>query len=471
MTASSVAPASIGSIAAWEAAACSPSAGSGLVARVGAVVLVAAAADDEALAPILDHAQIVAANGGSGRQLVRGFALQLASLTGDPPSFVAVAPIDRGLAVFAIGDATAEVDGERISGRESLAWVEKVVPWPVSHVAMYVDQPATPAVSPLLDLRDGVIAASGCTLTGDPGAAVEMPLQPEAADVGSQGEQAAPPELVAQDMGRHRRASDQVPRGDVRPAVQGQPAPAAAPPPPAPPSPPPVPAEPTPAEPTPAVGIGQVAPPPGPPVARRPAFTPEPVEDSFESVLIGPGALDVVSEPKPLPVAEKAGHSRVSIESAPVVKGVFCKNGHFNDPRMLFCGVCGINMVQQTPVLVDGARPPLGVIVLDDGAVFQVDTDYLLGRDPDSDERMTSGSWRAIQLTDTQNTISRVHARLELRHWDVVLVDDESTNGTFFAEPKSAQWVPVPRGQEQVLQPGWRIRIGHRTLAFNTHRG
>ena len=65
------------------------------------------------------------------------------------------------------------------------------------------------------------------------------------------------------------------------------------------------------------------------------------------------------------------------------VRGVYCKNRHFNDPRQLFCAVCGINMVQQTPVLVNGVRPPLGVVVLDDGSVFQLDTPYLLGRDPE----------------------------------------------------------------------------------------
>jgi hypothetical protein len=217
--------------------------------------------------------------------------------------------------------------------------------------------------------------------------------------------------------------------------------------------------------------------PPGPPHARRPDFgaggPPEAGDGQpdFESVLIGADAAEAESLPKPLPVVEKSGRSRLAVESAPVVKGVFCKNNHFNDPRMLFCGVCGINMVQQTPVLVDGARPPLGVIVLDDGAVFQLDGDYLLGRDPEGDERGGQGRWRAIRLSDNQNAISRVHARIELRNWDVVLVDDNSTNGTFYADPKAAQWVPVPRGGEQVLQPGWRIRIGHRTLAFNTHRG
>ena len=126
------------------------------------------------------------------------------------------------------------------------------------------------------------------------------------------------------------------------------------------------------------------------------------------------------------------------------MRGVYCKNRHFNDPRQLFCGVCGINMVQQTPVLVSGNRPPLGVIVLDDGAVFQLDGDYLLGRDPASDERVRSGEVRAVPVVDTSNQISRVHARLELRGWDVVLVDNASTNGTYVNPAKSEGWQRLP---------------------------
>ena len=128
-------------------------------------------------------------------------------------------------------------------------------------------------------------------------------------------------------------------------------------------------------------------------------------------------------------------------------------------------------MVQQTPVLVDGTRPPLGVIVLDDGSVFQLDISYLLGRDPDSDDLVRSGEYRGIQLSDTQNMISRIHARLELRNWDVVLADNASTNGTFFAVADSAEWTRLPKNGEQALTPGTRVRVGNRTLAFNTHRG
>ena len=37
--------------------------------------------------------------------------------------------------------------------------------------------------------------------------------------------------------------------------------------------------------------------------------------------------------------------------------------------------------------------------------------------------------------------------------------------------PKTPDWVRMPPGSEQVLVQGTRVRIGHRTLAFNTHAG
>ncbi len=198
-----------------------------------------------------------------------------------------------------------------------------------------------------------------------------------------------------------------------------------------------------------------------------PAATPD-VFAGFDSV-----KLDDVEDDEPVaPLPIVADHRDV-VPSGVVseVRGVFCKNRHFNDPRVLFCAVCGINMVQQTPVLVGGERPPLGVVVLDDGAVFQLDTDYLLGRDPEADDRVREAGWRGIAIIDSSHMVSRVHARLELRGWDVVLADNTSTNGTFVNSPRSVEWRRLAPGGEEVLTPGTRVRIGHRTLAFNTHGG
>ena len=209
--------------------------------------------------------------------------------------------------------------------------------------------------------------------------------------------------------------------------------------------------------------------PAGPP-AGRPLPPPQADERiEFQSVLIDQMDDD---DFEPLPIVDDAS---VIEEAGGVpreeVRGVYCKNRHFNDPRQLFCAVCGINMVQQTPVLVSGVRPPLGVVVLDDGSVFQLDTPYLLGRDPNADERVVGGDFRGLPIIDQSNQVSRVHARLELRGWDVVLIDNNSTNGTFIHVPKTPDWQRLPPGGEHILVQGTRIRIGHRTLAFNTHAG
>ena len=174
----------------------------------------------------------------------------------------------------------------------------------------------------------------------------------------------------------------------------------------------------------------------------------------FDSILLSQVQEDA---PMPLPVVSalmdvsQLADPAVAVEE---VRGVFCKNRHFNDPRQLFCAVCGINMVQQTPVLVSGLRPPLGVIVLDDGAVFQLDSDYLLGRDPDTDERVRSEEVRGISVQDQSNQISRVHARIELRGWDPVLIDNASTNGTFVNPPKTADWIQLPQRRRARAHPG-----------------
>lgn len=150
--------------------------------------------------------------------------------------------------------------------------------------------------------------------------------------------------------------------------------------------------------------------------------------------------------------------------------GLFCSNKHFNDPRMRACAVCGAELTTARRDLSNDDRPVLGSLVLDDGTSCPLSTDYLLGRDPESDGLVRSGEYRPLRLNDDQNMISRAHARIELRNWDVVLVDNTSTNGTFFTDPASASWKRLPRSGAHLLTPGSRIRIGNRTLSFHANR-
>lgn len=424
------------SAAAWSAARVAPASGSGTLARIGPVLLLAAGDDPGRLEPLVDHVRMVAANGGEGRQLVRGFALQLATTNTDPPPFVALSPHGSGLAVFVSGDASVTVDGETVDGADTLAWAERLFRWPIASISGRLGSAtATPAAtdSPY-DLRAGVIPAGGFSVLAGAG-----PVP--AGEPVSLGKAAPAPAL------------------DEPPAPAPVPAPA------------PAPVE----APAPAEVAAEVAEPAdlplAPPGDRPVPGAVQPEVPRFESVLLdGPDAqadLDL----GPLPIAGDHVHAELDPRVS-LVNGVFCKNQHFNDPRVLFCGQCGINMVQQTPVLVQGGRPPLGVVVLDDGSVYQLDGNYLLGRDPDSDPRVRTGEFRSVPTQDQSQLISRVHARLELREWDVVLIDNNSTNGTFFLEPGDAHWRQLPPGGEQRLVPRTRIRIGNRSLAYDTtHQG
>ncbi len=453
----------------WTRSTLVPGAGEGTLVRIGPVVLLVGSTDPEEVRPYVDHAQMVAANGGQGRQLVRGFALMLSTAVEQSPGFAALAPHSTGLAVFVDGDVVVTVGDERISGADSLAWVERLIPWPIDEVSVTIPgaAPADPASAYRLD--GGVIQAGALVVpAGAPAApapAAPEPAAPEPAAPEPAAPERTAPEPTAEqpiDEPTHAPESPVWPEADfgAAPAEPAEPAGA--------PASPPTPAHghdhaghdhPHPASAGPAAPAGRPLPPPQPD---------ERVE--FQSVLIN----DVDDDDfEPLPIVD----DQSVIENAPggspkeEVRGVYCKNRHFNDPRQLFCAVCGINMVQQTPVLVNGVRPPLGVVVLDDGSVFQLDTPYLLGRDPGADERVQGGSFRGLPIIDQSNQVSRVHARLELRGWDVVLIDNNSTNGTFVHVPKTPDWQRMPAGAEHVLVQGTRIRIGHRTLAFNTHAG
>lgn len=415
----------------WSRATVVPGPGGGTLARIGPVVLLVGSSDPEVVKPYLEHARMVAANGGQGRQLVRGYALMLSTAVEQSPGFAALAPHTTGLAVFVDGDVTVTVDGEEISGADSLAWVERLIPWPVGSVSAALPGADLPADGSTYRLDGGVVPAGAFSVPGDLAPVESMPPAPAMVEAPAMVDEPTP---TAEDI----------------PVV----APAA----PEPPAPEPLPVVPPPAPPVAAAPVGRPLPPP-----------PPDEQVSFQSVLLS-DVDDDMDDFEPLPIVDSAAQV---MEDSPQeqVRGVYCKNRHFNDPRVLFCGICGINMVQQTPVLVNGVRPPLGVIVLDDGSVFQLDNPYLLGRDPSTDERIASGEFRPLPIIDQSNQVSRVHARLEMRGWDVVLIDNNSTNGTFVHVPKTPDWVRMPPGTEQVLVQGTRVRIGHRTLAFNTHAG
>ena len=150
------------------------------------------------------------------------------------------------------------------------------------------------------------------------------------------------------------------------------------------------------------------------------------------------------------------------------VQGVICSRGHFNDPRSRFCSSCGISMVQNTQILTNGPRPPLGVMVFEDGATFSLSSDYVVGRQPEVSDLVQQGARpapagrrpRAIDLPGPR--------RARLVDWDVHLVNLSGTNGSFVWDENGQQWFPIPEGQSVVLTPGMRVALGRRSAVFES---
>jgi hypothetical protein len=153
---------------------------------------------------------------------------------------------------------------------------------------------------------------------------------------------------------------------------------------------------------------------------------------------------------------------------AAMVKGVVCPKGHFNPPRVLFCRMCGISMAHEPHDRIDGPRLPVGVLVLDDGSIFSVDDDYVLGRDPESDPEVLSGRARPLVLRDEGLTVSPIHAAIRMREWEAYFVDRGSVQGTAVRTRGARGWRLLACGEAVVLTGGTSFRLGCRTLSYST---
>ena len=128
-------------------------------------------------------------------------------------------------------------------------------------------------------------------------------------------------------------------------------------------------------------------------------------------------------------------------------------------------------MAERTGVLTIGRRPPLGLLVFDDGVTFTVDAGYVLGREPESDERVRTGVLRPLMVIDTRGAVSRRHAELSLDGWNVLLSDIGSANGTYVSARGSDAWSALVPNQPIALLSGTRIRMGGRTMVFESPHG
>ena len=202
---------------------------------------------------------------------------------------------------------------------------------------------------------------------------------------------------------------------------------------------------------------------PGPQPGPQPS--PHPIVPAAAGTPTEPTQPDQPDQPTE-PVRTPGGGIAVLSPNVPPIEGVLCARGHFTDPQAAYCAICGISMQQVSRQITRRPRPPLGVLVLDDGSAMTVDSDLVIGRDPTSHPAVVAGDAKPMYLNDEVDGVSRVHARITLIDWTVCLTDEDSANGTYLTGPgRSGQAV---RGEVPVeLASGSVIRIGRRTLTFD----
>lgn len=409
--------------------------GDGVVVRAPGVVAVAFPSDAAHTTLVNDLVAAVRSASGTpdaGRRATRAVAGLLAGAESAPPLGLVGADGD-GVAVLLHGEVEfLQQGGERLAGTDAAAWLDRLVAdlpaqWSLARAG-------SGAADEWSDLQSGVARGNGVAAGGD------TALTPAAA-----GPPAAEPEPAASDA-------------EPEPAAAG-PEPAAA------------------EAPLTPSGLPAPIPPTGPAAELVPpppaAPAPQPSADFVAVSLLEPddeparAPLPVATADRPAPEAEAEADDE---PAAPIVTGIRCSRDHLNDPQSAYCAVCGISMVQVTHAPVKGPRPPLGVLVLDDGSTYVVDRDIVIGREPEVDDDARRGAARAVALPDPERAISRVHAKVTLHEWEVRIVDAGSANGTFVAARDATQWTPVPGGQPVPLTPGMHVLVGQRVLSFDSHR-
>lgn len=150
---------------------------------------------------------------------------------------------------------------------------------------------------------------------------------------------------------------------------------------------------------------------------------------------------------------------------ASYVEGVRCRNGHFCHPEAGYCTTCGSLLLVSGRVL--DRRPPLGVLVIDDGSIVPLDVDLVVGADPSEDDSVRFGIAGALALTSPTNHLADVHCDLRLRGWNVLIRDRGTEAGTWLQQP-DGEWVRVSDRERMPVHPGCTIGVGSRELRFES---
>ncbi|WP_040794596.1 FHA domain-containing protein [Nocardia higoensis] len=336
---------------------------------------------------------------------------------------------ESGLAIFLHGGVTAVLAGaggvEQLRGSDAAFTVDRVVAVPARAVALYVDEvgvrlPELPAAPGIGRLVDGVAQAGGAILwTGGGSSASVAGPREQIADAPP-----VPTARIAQEPRAHALTERDIP--PAREAAAAAPG--------------------DPDDPTRTSAPTSMM----DSVDDRPSATPKPTTGTNPA-------------PRPDPELQRRLEATARATALTVkVLGFKCARAHPSDPRSAFCTVCGMP-VDQTQALIEVVRPPLGMLVLDDGMTYMLAADAVLGRDPEHSDAARQGLV-PLKVDDASGGMSRAHAEIRLLNWDVTVVDRGSTNGTRIRLPGYRDWIRLNPYQPMTLIPGSEIMLGNRML-------
>ncbi|WP_043636288.1 FHA domain-containing protein [Nonomuraea candida] len=180
----------------------------------------------------------------------------------------------------------------------------------------------------------------------------------------------------------------------------------------------------------------------------------------------GDGAV-VVAGPATVTEAQPE-ETEAAAERDPLTAGVRCAKGHFNDPMLIYCGICGLGLTQTGREPVRSIPSSLGVLVLDDGTTYPLNRDHVFGRDPEQAEEVRSGEAAPVRLTGP--TVSDLHMKIKLDGWTASVIDLSGGNGLFLRAPGTGTWTSVQGMDGMELPPGGIVSLGGRQLRFDSHR-
>lgn len=152
------------------------------------------------------------------------------------------------------------------------------------------------------------------------------------------------------------------------------------------------------------------APPTLPPPVEEPA--PDLGDHDGETILQLPSAAS--AEPSPTPT-DGSG-----------ITGVRCSSGHGNPPQRPRCRVCGEELTG-VPTRIE--RPVLGRMITSTGDTVDLGGPVIIGRAPRAARFTGTEIPRLVAIPHPH--ISASHAALRIDGWSVLVVDLNSTNGTF----------------------------------------